>query len=327
MNIRLDENTNKIYGSEVITYHNNSNDALDYLWLQLDQNIRAPNSKSHLLSYRKESLTMIYSVIEKEKEDFGFKIQSVTNNEKPLSYSINGTMMRINLEKPLLPNKKFIFKIKWNYLINNYLNDGGRSGFEKFKDGSKAYVIAQFFPRLCVYNNVEGWQNMQFWGNSEFALEFGDYKVNLTVPADYIVEATGELSNEKQVLTKTQQIRYEKARKTFDKPVFIVTEAEAIENSKHKTSKTKTWKFKADKVRDFAFACSRKYMWDAMAVNINGKTVMATSLYPKEGNPLWEKHSTRIIANTLKTYSKMTFDYPYPKATSVNAKNQGYDLL
>ena len=233
--------------------------------------------------------------------------------------------MRINLPTPLAPGANFKFKVKWNYLINNSVTDGGRSGFEQFKDGNKAYTIAQFFPRLCVYNNVEGWQNMQFWGRSEFALEFGDYDVKLTVPADHIVDATGDLQNEKEVLTKEQRKRFEKARKSFKDPVFIVTQAEAEENEKKGTDKTKTWHFKAKNVRDYAFASSRKYIWDAMAVDINGKTVMAVSLYPKEGNPLWEEHSTRVVANTLEEYSKLTFDYPYSKAISVHADRQGME--
>jgi hypothetical protein len=223
---------------------------------------------------------------------------------------INRTMMRINLPQPLAPGASFKFSIKWNYLVNNSVRDGGRSGFEDFPDGNKNYTIAQFFPRLAVYDNVEGWQNMQFWGRSEWALEFGDYDVKITVPADHIMEATGELQNEKKVLTRTQRKRFEEARKSYKDPVFIVTQEEAEKAEKGSTTKTKTWHFNAKNVRDFAWASSRKYIWDAMAVNINGKTIMATSLYPKEGNPLWEEHSTRVVANTLEEYSKMTYDYP-----------------
>jgi hypothetical protein len=208
-------------------------------------------------------------------------------------------MMRINLPKALAPGENFKFSIKWNYKINDINIDGGRSGLETFPDGNNNYTIAQFFPRLAVYNNVEGWQNMQFWGRSEWALEFGDYEVNLTVPADHIVDATGVLQNEKEVLTKKQRNRWVTARKTFDNPVMIVTQKEAEKAEKGRATGTKTWKFKAEKVRDFAFASSRKYIWDAMATNINGKTVMAVSLYPKEGNPLWEEHSTRAVATTL----------------------------
>ena len=329
MDVRLDEPTNTLYGDETITYYNNAKDNLEYLWVQLDQNMRADDSKSPLIESEGAAAFM---KPEKFKGDymkvpsrFGFNIELVESNGKPLSYSINRTMMRINLSKPLASGDTFKFRIKWNYLINNHVTNRARSGFEPFPDGNNLYVIAQFFPRLAKYNNVEGWQNMQFWGRSEFALEFGDYEVNITVPADHILEATGSLQNEKDVLTKTQRSRYNKARNTFDTPILIVTEKEAIEASKEKSIKTKTWKFKASNVRDYAFATSRRFIWDAMAVKINGKKVMATSLYPKEGNPLWEKHSTRVVANTLEEYSKLTFDYPYPKAVSVHSKNQGME--
>jgi hypothetical protein len=330
MNIRLEESTNKIYGEEKITYHNNSKDHLEYLWVQLDQNMRADDSKTPLAQSNAASAFLTPEDFKKnfmkESKGFGFNIEKVSNAEgKPLSYLINWTMMRINLPKKLAPGEKFNFSIQWNYKINNSVKDGGRSGFEDFPDGNNNYTIAQFFPRLCVYNNVEGWQNMQFWGRSEFALEFGDYDVKITVPADHILEATGDLQNEKDVLTKEQRSRFEQARKSFKDPVMIVTQAEAEISEKSRVTTSKIWHFKANMVRDFAFASSRKYIWDAMAVSINGKTVMATSLYPKEGNPLWEKHSTRVVANTLEEYSKLTFDYPYSKAVSVHADRQGME--
>ena len=329
MDIRLEEQTNTIYGDEKITYHNNSKDNLEYLWVQLDQNMRADDSKTPL---SKSGGAAIFSTPQdfkknymKEKSGFGFNITTVESNGKPLSHFINRTMMRINLPKPLASGETFNFRIEWNYKINDINKDGGRSGLESFEDGNNNYTIAQFFPRLAVYNNVEGWQNMQFWGRSEWALEFGDYQVNLTVPNDHIVDATGVLQNEKEVLTREQRKRWEKARKTFDNPVLIVTQAEAEKAEKGRATKTKTWKFKAKNVRDFAFASSRKYIWDAMATNVNGKTVMAVSLYPKEGNPLWEEHSTRAVATTLVEYSKLTFDYPYPKAISVHSERQGME--
>jgi hypothetical protein len=329
MDIRLDETANKIYGDEEITYQNNSKDKLDYLWVQLDQNMRADDSKTPLAKSNSiaafvttENFKSSYMA---EEKGFGYTITKVESDGKPLSHTINRTMMRINLPKALAPGKSFEFRIQWNYLINDINKDGGRSGLETFPDGNNNYTIAQFFPRLAVYNNVEGWQNMQFWGRSEFALEFGDYEVNLTVPSDHIVEATGSLQNEKEVLTKIQRKRFESARETFDNPVLIVTQEEAEQAEKGRATGTKTWTYKADRVRDFAFATSRKYIWDAMAVNVNGKTVMATSLYPKEGNPLWEEHSTRAIATTLIEYSKLTFDYPYSKAVSVHSERQGME--
>ena len=332
MDIVVDEDKNLLTGNESITYHNNSKDYLEYLWVQLDQNMRAPDSKTPLaksedlgnttfndpVTFTKNNLT--------KSADFGFKIKEVNNSTGgSLSYTVNRTMMRINLPQPLAPGNTFEFSIRWNYLINNSVTDGGRSGFELFPDGNKNFTIAQFFPRLAVYDNVEGWQNMQFWGRSEWALEFGDYDVKITVPADHIVDATGELLNEKKVLTKEQRVRFNKARTSFKDPIFIVTQEEAEKAEKLKSKKSKTWHFNAKNVRDFAFASSRKYIWDAMAVNINGKTIMAVSLYPKEGNPLWEEHSTRVVANTLEEYSKMTFDYPYSKAISVHADRQGME--
>jgi len=329
MDIRLDESTNKIYGHEKITYHNNSKDKLDYLWVQLDQNMRADDSETPLTKSTSVSLYMSPKKFQEtymnKESGFGFNIEKVESDGKPLSHFVHRTMMRINLPKPLASGGTFKFSIQWNYKINDINKDGGRSGLETFPDGNNNYTIAQFFPRLAVYNNVEGWQNMQFWGRSEWALEFGDYEVNLTVPSDHILDATGVLQNEKNVLTKEQRKRWNKARNSYKDPVFIVTQAEAEKAEKERATGTKTWKFKAKNVRDFAFASSRKYIWDAMATNVNGKTVMAVSLYPKEGNPLWEEHSTRAVATTLVEYSKLTFDYPYPKAISVHSERQGME--
>jgi hypothetical protein len=236
------------------------------------------------------------------------------------------TMMRVDLPQPLKSGDQFKFSIKWWYNVNNHVENRARSGYEYFpKDGNRAYVIAQFFPRLAVYNDVEGWQNHQFWGNGEFALNFGDYTVRLTVPADHVVEATGQLQNPKDVLSREEFKRYRQAQTSFDKPVIIVSEEEAIEREKSVSKKKKTWEFKAKNVRDFGFASSRKFIWEMMAVKLGGKNVMAVSLYPKEGNPLWEEYSTKAVVQTLKTYSHHTFDYPYPKAVSVHAKNQGME--
>ena len=234
-------------------------------------------------------------------------------------------MMRIDLAKPLKSEEELSFSIKWNYNIPDHTVHRARSGYEQFADGNRAYVIAQFFPRMAVYNDVEGWQNHQFWGSGEFALEFGDYDVSITVPADHVLEATGVLQNRKEVFSKEMMTRYEKAKKSYDSPVIIVTEKEATAASKKFSEKKKTWKFKAENVRDYAFATSRRFIWDMQAVKVGSKDVMAVSLYPKEGNPLWEDYSTKLVAHTLRSYSAHTFDYPYPKAISVHAKNQGME--
>jgi len=326
MNIILNDDKETITGSEKITYHNNSEDTLTYLWLQLDQNMRAADSKTPDITPSKipkeTSKTRFESAYVDKPFDGGHHIMSVTNSDgSDLLYTINQTMMRINLPKPLASGEIFVFNISWWYKINNHRKNRGRSGFEHFsKDGNNNYVIAQFFPRLCVYDNVEGWQNDQFWGRSEFALEFGDYKVDITVPADHVMQATGILQNEKEVLTKKQQKRLAEAKKTYDKPVLIHTQEEAINAEKNRSKKTKTWKFYAENVRDYAFATSRKFIWDGMAVDINGKSVMAYSLYSKEANPLYGDHSTLATVQTLKTYSKYTFDYPYHKAVSVDGQ-------
>jgi hypothetical protein len=326
MDILLDDENTRIYGNETITYHNNSDDTLPYLWVQLDQNMRAADSKTP--DIQPSSIPNSTSKKRFNKSyidtpfDGGFKIESVLNmNDSDVSYTINQTMMRINLAQPLASGEKFKFKIKWWYNINNHRTDGGRSGYEHFpKDGNNNYVIAQFYPRLCVYDNVEGWQNDQFWGRSEFALEFGDFTVNITTPADHMLGATGVLTNKSEVLTRKELKRLEEAKTTFDNPVLIRTQEEAEKIEKNKSKKTKTWKFYAENVRDYAFATSRKFIWDAMAVDINGKTVMAYSLYSKEANPLYGDHSTRAVAQTLKTYSRYTFDYPYHKAISVDGQ-------
>jgi len=326
MDIFLDDDKERITGSEKITYHNNSVDELAYLWVQLDQNMRAADSKTpdiKTTSIPVETTKAKFKSTYVDKPfDGGHNIMSVTNEDgSDLSYTIVQTMMRINLPKPLASGEKFVFNIKWWYNINDHTKDNGRSGFEHFsEDGNNNYVIAQFFPRLCVYDNVEGWQNDQFWGRSEFALEFGDYEVNITTPEDHMLGATGVLLNEKEVLTKTQLERLAIAKKTFDNPVVIHTQEEAIKLEKKRAKKTKTWKFLAKNVRDYAFATSRKFIWDGMAVDINGKTVMAYSYYSREANPLYGEHSTRAVAQTLKTYSKYTFDYPYHKAISVDGQ-------
>ncbi|SEM08114.1 hypothetical protein SAMN04488008_10919 [Maribacter orientalis] len=331
MDIRLDDKNAKIFGQETITYTNNSPDDLEYLWLQLDQNIRTKDSKALLkngsaVKESEDTADFVQKYIT-ESFDGGFNIDYVKDaSGKALPFTINFTMMRVDLPTPLKSGEKYSFDIKWNYNIPDHTVDRARSGYEFFpKDGNRAYVIAQFFPRMAVYSDVEGWQNHQFWGNGEFALPFGNYEVNITVPADHILDGTGVLQNRKEVYTKEMMSRYEKAKKSYDKPVIIVTQAEAEAAEKGFSDKTKTWSLKAENVRDFGFATSRKFIWDMQAVKLGGKDIMAVSMYPKEGNPLWEEYSTKAVAHTLKSYSSHTFDYPYPKAISVHAKNQGME--
>lgn len=331
MDIELDDKNTKVYGKETITYHNNAPESLDYLWVQLDQNQNARASKSPLIENQKMDAALTPQGFSKKfmEEDFdgGFHIEYVNDAKgKPMKYTINQTMMRIDLPTPLKSKEKIEINIKWWYLINNYRVDGGRSGYEHFdSDGNNLYVLAQFYPRMAVYNDVEGWQNMQFWGAGEFALPFGNFDVNITVPADHILEATGDLLNRKEVFTSQQLKRYQLAEKTYDKPVVVVTQAEAEAASKSFSDKKKTWKFSAKNVRDFGISTSRKFIYDAMAVKLAEKSVMAISLYPPEANPLWGDLSTKTVAHTLKSYSAHTFDYPYPKAISISAEDQGME--
>ncbi|WP_417619613.1 M1 family metallopeptidase [Oceanihabitans sediminis] len=331
MDIVLDDENARISGSETITYTNNSPDTLNYLWVQLDQNVRVKDSPSPLIendaAQPADTPGSFADTFLTEPFDGGFNILEVKDtNGRDLPHMINQTMMRVEMPKPLATGEKFSFSIKWWYNINDHVNGRGRSGYEYFpEDDNRAYVIAQFHPRMAVYNDVEGWQNSQFWGRDEFALPFGNFEVNITVPADHILDGTGKLMNRKEVFSKEMMKRYEKAKKSYDEPVLIVTQEEAEAAEKTKSKETKTWKLYAENVRDFGFATSRRWIWDMMAVKLGDKDVMAVSMYPKEGNPLWEQWSTKAVASTLKTFSRMTFDYPYHKAISVHAKNQGME--
>ncbi len=326
MKLTLDDTNQRITGVETITYHNESPDVLDYVWVQLDQNIRAKNSVANQTEKSRIRPVMPSQSIKKilpQEFEGGYQIEHVRDmNGNDLNFDINGTMMVIDLPSPIANGENTSFEIAWFYNINN-IAGGGRSGYEYFpKDGNYIYTIAQFFPRMCVYNDTEGWQNKQFLGSGEFALPFGSYRVEITVPDDHILAATGTLLNPEEVLTDVQIQRYEEAR-TANEISWIVTPEEARENEQTPPSGIKTWTFEADSVRDFAFATSRKFIWDAKGVEIGGKIVMAESLYPNEANPLWEEYSTRSVIHTLEFYSDYTFPYPYEKAISVNIEYVG----
>jgi hypothetical protein len=331
ISVELNDLNQSISGTEKITYHNNSPDVLKYLWVQLDQNLYEKESNTGKTSNNSitDSVAAKTMAGQLSLYDFegGYKIASIKDAAgNPLKHTINKTMMRVDLPQPLKSGDKVSFQIAWSYNINDRNFQGGRSGYEYFPaEDNYVYTIAQFFPRMCVYDDVVGWQNKQFLGRSEFTLPFGDYKVSITVPADHVVAATGMIKNPQQVLSKTEIERFEKAKTTFDKPVVIVTQDEAVAKEKTKSKEKKTWQFDATNVRDFAFATSRKFIWDAMAVKLGTTTPLAMSYYPKEGNPLWEKESTIAVKNTLEVYSKYTIDYPYPQATSVHAASIGME--
>jgi hypothetical protein len=334
LSAEVDDEKQTLTGSGTVTYYNNSPESLNYLWLQLDQNINAEKSLMSLTAGNTIRDSVPAKFLASSLHEFPYKggmaVADVKDaNGSPLPVIINQTMMRIDLPQPLKTGEKFSFSMKWSYNINDRAivdNRADRSGMEYFpEDGNYLYTIAQWHPRLCVFDDYEGWQNKQYLGSGEFALTFGNFDVKITVPSDHIVGATGWLQNPKEVLTPTQFDRFQKAQKSFDKPVIIVTESEAIQKEKQRAKTKSTWNFKAENVRDFAFAHSRKFIWDAQAVKIGKKTVLAQSLYPKEGNPLWEEESTKAIKNTLEIYSERTIDYPYPTAYSIHTASQGME--
>jgi hypothetical protein len=332
INVEVNDQNQVLTGSETITYHNQSPEPLLYLWLQLDQNLFAKGSMTSRTATTsiRDSVPAYLFASRNNVTDYegGYKIGSVKDatSKKDLPFLINYTMMRVDLPQPLKSGDQFSFSVAWSFNINDRMIVDGRGGMEFFpEDGNYSYTVAQWFPRMCVFDDYEGWQNKQFLGSGEFALTFGNYRVRITVPSDHIVGATGWLQNPKEVLSREQIERFEKARKTFDQPVFIVTEEEARKKEKERSTKKNTWEFYAENVRDFAFVTSRKYIWDAMAVKIGDKSPLAQSLYPKEGNPLWSRESTKAIKNTLEVYSARTIDYPYPTAYSVHSARQGME--
>ena len=324
---QLDEKNLKLTGSEVITYYNNSPNPLTYLWLQLDENEHSSANNANYqdasnLPGRVNSTGLERTINNATPNDFGDKITKMVDaTGKPLKYTVNKTMMRVELPAILKPGQKFVFTIDWNYNISNRMQQGGRGGYELFPDNNNyIFTMSQWYPRLCVYSDFQGWQNHQFTGRGEFALTFGNFKVQMTVPADHVIGATGECQNYQQVLSPAQFARWQKAQ-TSKEPVEIVTLDEAKQGEANNTTATKTWIFKADNVRDFAWGSSPKFVWDAMATNVEGKKVMAMSYYGKEAYGLYRKYSTKAVAHTIKTYSKFTIPYPYPVAQSVEAAN------
>ena len=324
----LDEPNRRLNGRETLTYFNNSPDVLTYLWLQLDENEHSTknnsgyqNSNFMPKTITEQDIQRYSGKLDKDKE-YGDNILRVADAVgKPLTYTINKTMMRIELPQPLKPGQQFVFKVDWNYNIIEKNKYGGRGGFENFaEDGNDLFTMTQWYPRLCVYSDFQGWQNHQFVGSGEFALTFGNFKVAMTVPADHVVMATGQGQNYQQVLTPAQFARWQKAQTATD-VTEVVTLDEAKAREKQKSTEKKTWIFKADMVRDFAWGSSRKFVWDAMPTMVEGKKVMCMSAYGKEAYALYRKYSTKTVAHTIKSYSKFTIPFPYPVAQSLEAAN------
>ncbi len=322
----LDEPNRKLTGKETLTYFNNSPDVLTFLWLQLDENQHSAVNNSGFAGSNAMSQTVTENDIErlsgKRDKEYGHNITKVTNAlGTALKYTINKTMMRVELPVALKPGQQFIFKIDWNYNISDRMRYGGRGGYEFFpEDGNDIYTMTQWFPRLCVYSDFQGWQNHQFAGSGEFALIFGNYKVAMTVPADHVVMSTGRGQNYAQTLSAKEMARWQQAQTAKD-VIEIVTLDEAKAKEKQKLTQKKTWIFKADMVRDFAWGSSRKFVWDAMPITVEGKKVMCMSAYGKEAYNLYRRYSTKAVAHTIKTYSKFTIPYPYPVAQSLEAAN------
>jgi len=328
--VTLDEVERRITGKETIRYHNHSPDALTYLWVQIDPNIFSPESHAVLTQLSPEVERLGYEAVRRQLNraafDGGAKILSVADVDgKPLAHTVNDTMMRVDLPKPLTTGEQVSFSIEWTYLINDSKKQGGRTGFEHFEeDGNAIFEMAQWFPRMAAYTDYTGWQHKQYLGSGEFTLEFGDYVVHITVPDDHVVASTGVLRNADEVLEPAWKERLEEAR-TAERPLFVVTPEEARENEQEKATGKKTWTFAAENVRDFAWASSRKFIWDAKLHPVAGKDVWAMSFYPNEGEPLWSKYSTHAVMHTLDVYSKHLFPYPYPVAISVNGPVGGME--
>ena len=324
----LDEVKLRLTGTETITYFNNSPDELTYLWLQLDENEHSSKNNANYqdggtMPKQLNDQTLGYLERSSAKDnDYGDNIVSITDAlGKPLEHLINKTMMRVELPAVLKPGQKFVFKIDWNYHISDRMKYGGRGGLEYFpEDGNYLFTMTQWYPRLCVYSDFQGWQNNQFTGRGEFALTFGNFKVQMTVPADHVIGATGECQNYQEVLTPAQYARWQQAQ-TAKEPVEIVTLDEAKASMAKKTTKKKTWIFKADNVRDFAWGSSRRFVFDGMPAYVSGKKVMCMSYYGKEAYPIYHRYSTKVVAHTIKTYSHFTIPFPYPVAQSVEASN------
>lgn len=323
----LDEKNLKFTGTETITYFNNSPDVLTYLWLQLDENqhstVNNANYQNSNVMPRQLSSQQIDNLESSEKDNgYGHIITKLTDaTGKSLKYTINKTMMRVELPQALKPGQRFVFTCDWYYKIPDRMTLGGRGGYEFFpEDGNHVFTMAQWYPRLCVYSDFQGWQNHQFTGRGEFALTFGNFKVQVTVPADHVIGGTGEVQNYQQNLTPAQFARWQKAQAAKE-PLEIVTIDEAKNAEKQKSTKTKTWIFKAENVRDFAWTASRKFVWDAMPTWVEGKKIMCMSFYPKEAYNLWKTYSTKVVAHTIQTYSKFSIPYPYPTAQSVEASS------
>jgi hypothetical protein len=307
----IDTNTKVLSGTEEIDYINNSPDALQFLWLQLDQNTYKKIARSNFQTNTPPAAS--------DHTD-GYNIESVyISNGKAtqkVNFIISDTRMQIRLPKVLAPNGTHLkLYIKYQYTIPAVF--GGRTDYNQTKNG-KIYEIAQWFPRMCVYDDSEGWDTLPFMGAGEFYLEYGDVDYEVTVPWDMIVAGSGELLNPAQVLTPTQISRLAAARNS-DKTIMIRDVNEVNNPSTRPTHKgTLTWHFKMNNTRDVAFGASKAYVWDAARINLpGGKKSLAMSVYPVEsaGNDAWGR-ATEYLKKSTEYFSEKWFVYPYPVAVN-----------
>ena len=335
IDVALNEDARTMSGSAEIRYKNNSPDTLTYLWFMLDQNETKPDSVAELTRTTPETGRITFNQVRRAQRmrdwQGGFNVKSVTDGTgTALKNDTVDTLLRVDLAQPLLPGQETIIKISWSLNIMETRVIGGRSGYECFEkpneDKNCIFLAAQWFPRAAVYSDYEGWHNKTFLGAGEFTLEFGDYDVSITVPSDHVVSSTGELQNANEILTTSQRERLVRARSSYRDTVYVVTPAEAVAAQRNKATNMKTWRFTAKNVRDFAWAGSRKFIWDAMAVRqTGGADVLAMSFFPIEADPLWSAYSTKSIVHTIDVYGRMAFPYPYAVAQSVNGPVGGME--
>ena len=313
----LNDVTNEISGSVTITYKNNSPLSLSFLWLQIDQNL-----------FNKESRGQARMPVDSRsrygdaKSDFngGYKISAVKLNDNITDFLITDTRMQVRLKEPLKSGDVTKIKIDYLFTLPEYAAD--RCGILKTKQGN-IFTVAQWYPRMCVYDDVQGWNTLPYLGPSEFYLEYGNFDITITAPASHIVVASGELQNPADVLTALQLKRWEEAKKS-DKTVFIRTEKEVSDPESRPKTATVSWHYKISNARDVAWASSKSFIWDAAKINLpSGKTALAMSVYPAEskGAESWGR-ATEYTKGSIENYSKRWFEYPYPVATNV-ASNVG----
>ncbi|ULQ54687.1 M1 family metallopeptidase [Flavihumibacter fluvii] len=325
IDVKLDDQQNTITGIETITYTNNSPHALPYIWLQLDQNSFRQHSRG-----LDAKLFLDSNMIKTGKTfDGGYTFNGIKINGSPANYQVNDTRMQLYLQSPLTKGKSISIQINYSYQIpQNFYNadfNVNRTDIMPNKDGA-IYSIAQWYPRLCVLDDVEGWNTLPYLGNGEFYLEYGDFNVNITLPAAYLVVASGELLNPQEVLTPLQLKRWEQA-KNSDQKVFIRTPAEVTDKSSRPQQSKLTWKFAMKNSRDFAWGASKSYILEGIKINLpQGKKALGLSAYPTTSKQpqSWDR-SSEYVKFSIEYFSNKWCPYPYPCAVNVASNLDGME--